>query len=185
MSWTISRVEVSRPPGVSSRMIASSAPSSAASSSASSIQSAVAGLMLASSSIERAKPVSPCPSAPPASAPTPTAASATHSISRVECGLTARSWTRSPLRLATRLGGCHRPHQQGQPVDPLDHDPDAHIGRGLAVAHPRLPQGPLDPDLADRVESAAHLSLETDQLLPSRVDAVTVGLEDLRRDHEE
>ena len=42
-SLTISRIEVSRPPGVSSRMITSSAPSSAASSSAPEIHASVAG----------------------------------------------------------------------------------------------------------------------------------------------
>ena len=56
MSCTISRIEVSSPPGVSSRMITSSASSSSASSSALPTQDSVAGSMVPVSSIEYAVP---------------------------------------------------------------------------------------------------------------------------------
>ena len=58
MSLTISRVELSSPPGVSMRMIATSAPSSSASSSACPSHCSVAGSIVPVSSIEYAVP--PC-----------------------------------------------------------------------------------------------------------------------------
>ena len=78
MSWTIARIELSRPPGVSIRMIASGAPSSAASSSAEPIHFSVAGLIDASSSIEGTVVESPC--AVPIAGITSPAASASQTI---------------------------------------------------------------------------------------------------------
>ncbi len=64
MSWTISRIEVSSPPGVSSRMIASGASSSAASESAEPIHFSVAGSIVPLSSIEGTVAEDCAPTAP-------------------------------------------------------------------------------------------------------------------------
>ena len=82
ISLTISRVDVSSPPGVSMRMIAISAPSSVASSRALSIHSDVAGSIVPESSIDLAVPPAPWPSAEATRIATPAVAIAAQSVSR-------------------------------------------------------------------------------------------------------